>query len=120
MAETVAFQVWVDAQLPPALVRWLNEHEAIAARHVADVELLTAADVTIFEAARANLVQVIVTKDEDFLNLLDRFGPPPQVVWVTCGNVRNAELREIVMSAWPRIVELLRAGEPLIELGRRA
>ncbi len=102
MADRAALEVWVDAQLPPVLARWLGESDEITFRHVADVEMLTSSDVAIFEAARNNGVQVIVTKDEDFLNLLDRFGPPPQVVWVTCGNVRNAELRSIVMSAWQR------------------
>lgn len=61
----------------------------------------------------------MVTKDEDFVQLLEHRGPPPQIVWVTCGNVRNETLREIVDAAWPRVAELIAAGEPLIEIGRR-
>ena len=62
---------------------------------------------------------VVVTKDADFVELLDRRGPPPQVVWVTTGNVTNAALRTLVAAAWERAVELLRAGEQLVELGDR-
>lgn len=77
-------------------------------------------DSVIFEAARSGKTAVVVTKDEDFVQLLDRRGPPPQIVWVTCGNVSNATLREIVDAAWPSVTELLDAGEPLIEIGRRS
>lgn len=74
----------------------------------------------IFEAARSGGAAVVVTKDEDFVQLLERRGPPPQIVWVTCGNVRNVELREIVGAAWPRVAALLAASEPLVEIGRRS
>lgn len=48
---------------------------------------------------------------------LERHAPPPQVVWVTCGNVRNAALRAVVMPVWPQIAALLAAGESLVEVG---
>ncbi len=112
--------VWVDAQLPPALARWLRQSYEIDAWHVGDVELLAADDTAIFAAARARRAAVVVTKDEDFVRLVERHGPPPQAVWVTCGNVRNAELRAVVLGAWPRVAELLAGGEPLVEIGRRA
>jgi len=87
--------------------------------HVQDVGLLEADDAVIFEAARVGGAAVVVTKDEDFVQLVERHGPPPQVVWVTCGNVRNAELRRIVLEAWPHVATLLAAGEPLIEVSQR-
>ena len=118
MTESPRLLAWVDAQLPPSLARWLTQHADIDAHHVSEFDLLTAGDPVIFDAARANHVEVIVTKDEDFVMLLDRLGPPPQVVWVTCGNIRNAELRSLVLSTWPRVAELLRAGEPLVEIRR--
>lgn len=59
---------------------------------------------------------VLMTKDSDFLELLERFGPPPQVLWVTCGNTSNARLRQILQSALPTTLELLERGEPLVEI----
>ena len=46
-------------------------------------------------------------------------GASPQSVWVTTDNVTNAGLRALVSAAWARAGELLRAGEPLVELGDR-
>ena len=54
----------IDAQLPPALVRWLHEagHEAT---HVEDIGLREAEDNAIWTYALESGA-VIVTKDEDF------------------------------------------------------
>lgn len=111
-------RVWIDAQLPPALAVWLRETFGLDAHAVRDVGLRDAADEEIFQAARsANAV--VVTKDADFVTLVERFGPPPRVVWVTCGNTTNARLREILGQAWPDAQALLEKGEPLVEISDR-
>jgi predicted nuclease of predicted toxin-antitoxin system len=51
---------------------------------------------------------------------LARLGPPPPIIWLTCGNTSTAFLRQILRDAWPRIEALLAAGEPLVEIGGRA
>jgi predicted nuclease of predicted toxin-antitoxin system len=60
-----------------------------------------------------------MTKDLDFVLLLERHGPPPQVVWITVGNLSKAGLRQMLASYWPRAAELLMRGEALVEIGRR-
>jgi predicted nuclease of predicted toxin-antitoxin system len=80
--------------------------------------MLQAADPVIFQAARTAGV-VVMTKDENFIKLLDRLGPPPQVVWVTCGNIANQELRRLILPAWPAVAELLARGESLVEISQR-
>jgi predicted nuclease of predicted toxin-antitoxin system len=83
---------------------------------VRDLGLRDAEDALIFARAR-EAHAVVITKDRDFLDLLERHGPPPQVIWLTCGNTSNAYLRELLLGLWPRITELLEAGEPLVEVG---
>jgi predicted nuclease of predicted toxin-antitoxin system len=111
--------VWVDAQLPPALARWLVNDFGLNAAHVQDLGLLHARDSEIFERARA-AGAVVVTKDLDFVLMLERFGPPPRVVWITAGNLTKGGLQGLVRHHWERVMELLARGEPLIEIsGRR-
>ena len=111
--------VWTDAHLSPALAPWLRATFGVDAAPLRALGLRDAEDPTIFTAARA-AGAVLMTKDSDFVELLARHGPPPQVVWLTCGNTTNAALREILATAWPRVAELLTAGEPLVEIGGRA
>ena len=111
--------VWIDAQLPPSLARWLREEHGTDATHVQDLGLETASDRQIFEAA-ARPGLVVMTKDSDFAVLLRQLGPPPQVVWVRSGNATNSELRRVVLGAWAEASALLGAGEPLVEIRPRS
>jgi predicted nuclease of predicted toxin-antitoxin system len=107
--------IWVDAQLPPVLARWLRDLGENRSAHVADLGLLSAQDPEIFEKAR-QAAAVVVTKDSDFVQIQERRGPPPRLIWITCGNRSNRDLKDLIVRSWPRVKELLAAGEPLIEI----
>lgn len=111
--------VWIDAQLAPALAVWFRDSVGVTALAVRDLQLRDAEDAVIFHAAR-EAGAVVLTKDADFVTLLARHGPPPQIVWLTCGNTSNRALRELLTTAWPRVATLLAAGEPLVEISARA
>jgi predicted nuclease of predicted toxin-antitoxin system len=72
-------RVWVDAQLSPALARWMVETLGVDATALRDLGLRDANDATIFRAARDGSA-VVLTKDADFVSLVERHGPPPQIV----------------------------------------
>ena len=114
-----ALVLWLDAQLSPAMARWLASDFGVQAHPVCELGLRDADDPLIFDAART-AGAVVMTKDADFVQLLERFGPPPQVIWLTCGNTSNERLRALLHGAWPRVVELLRAGESLVEISEPA
>ena len=107
--------IWVDAHLSPGIATWITstfEVEAIALR---DLGLRDAEDPEIFEAAKAQEA-ILITKDSDFVDLVERLGSPPQIIWLTCGNTSNARLREILSETLPRALELLVDGETLVEI----
>ena len=86
-------KVWVDAQLSPSLAEWLEATFNVEASAVRDLGPRDAEDETIFYRARAEAA-VVPTKDIDFVLLLERLGPPPQVIWLTCGNTSNRSRSE--------------------------
>ena len=107
--------LWIDAQLSPALARWVSEIFGVAAHAVRDLEFREVKDLAIFQAAR-EAGAVIMSKDSDFVLLLERFGPPPQILWVTCGNTSNARLRDVLLKSFPEARVRLEQGEPLVEI----
>jgi predicted nuclease of predicted toxin-antitoxin system len=107
--------LWIDAQLSPALAHWIETTYGVAAIAIRDLGLRGATDIEIFQAARA-AEAVVMTKDSDFVELLDRLGPPPQVLWITCGNTSNARLRIILSTAFAVAQSLIDQGEPLVEI----
>lgn len=78
--------------------------------------LRDAGDEEIYRAAKKAEV-IVMTKDSDFLNLLDRLGPPPNVIWVTCGNTSNRRMRYILKRTLHSAVNMLEGEEEIVEIG---
>jgi len=108
-------KIWVDAQMSPAIAVWISSNYPVSAVAIRDLGLRDAEDKEIFEAGRQENA-VIMTKDSDFVQLLDRLGPPPQVIWVTSGNTSNARLKVVLSNTLARALDLLNSGEELVEI----
>jgi predicted nuclease of predicted toxin-antitoxin system len=107
--------LWVDAQLSPALAPWITDEFGIEAYSVNYLGLRDAEDPQIFRAAR-EAGAVVLTKDNDFVLLLQQHGPPPQVLWVTLGNTSNTRMKQVLRELLHPALELLGRGEPLVEI----
>lgn len=108
--------IWVDAQLSPRIAHWLTKHFSLTAKPLREIGLRDAEDYEIFTKARAENA-VILTKDNDFLRLLEQHGSPPKVIWLTCGNTSDTALRKILEQHFATALELLNGGENLVEIG---
>ncbi len=108
-------KIWIDAQLSPSIAGWMQARLGIAAVAVRDLGLRDAKDIEIFRAARQAGV-VVLSKDADFPHLLSQHGPPPKVVWLTCGNTSNARLQEILARSLADALALLNGGEDLVQI----
>ncbi|MBE9235101.1 MAG: DUF5615 family PIN-like protein [Sphaerospermopsis kisseleviana] len=107
--------IWVDAHLSPAIATWISQTFSITALALRDVGLRDAEDEEIFAAAKDKGV-IFMTKDSDFVDLVERLGTPPQIIWLTCGNTSNARLREILSVNLLTALEILSLGEALVEI----
>ncbi|MEX2603216.1 MAG: DUF5615 family PIN-like protein [Gracilimonas sp.] len=109
-------KIWIDAQLSPAIAAWINRtFDDIDAESVRALGLRDATDRDIFEAARKADV-VVMSKDDDFIQLIDQRGTPPKLIWITCGNTSNARMREILSTALLKVKKLLESGENVVEI----
>lgn len=107
--------IWVDAHLSPAIATWITNTFKVTAIALRDRGLRDAEDPEIFEAAKAQGI-IFMTKDSDFVDLVERLEAPPQIIWLTCGNTSNDRLREILSSTLVEAIELLDSGEKLVEI----
>lgn len=110
--------IWLDAHLSPAVARWIESRFAVTATALRDLDLRDSTDREVFLAAR-QVTAIVMTKDEDFVRLLEELGAPPQVIWLTCGNTSNAKLKELLTESAGKMFQLLAAGEPLVEISGR-
>ena len=105
----------MDAQVSPTLAPWIVVNFGVECQSVREVGLRDAEDSDIFQAAR-NADVVVMSKDSDFPDLVERLGPPPQVLWLTCGNTSNRYLKDIFQKCLQTAIDLLNQGEPIVEI----
>lgn len=111
-------KIWLDAQLPPTLAQWIRENFDLEAYALRELQLRDAKDLEIFIAARAENA-IIMTKDSDFVDLVCRLGSPPQILWLTCGNVTNRNLRKLLTATLSNALKQLNRGEIIVEINNK-
>lgn len=80
-----------------------------------DLDMKTAKDERIFLRAKEE-VDAIITKDEDFVRLVTKFGPPQSIIWVTVGNTGNQNMKRILTDQLPRAMQMVASGDAVVEI----
>lgn len=101
------FEFWIDINLPPKAVGWLKENYNCNGHHFSELNYLTTGDNTIFSDAKKQGNVIIITKDEDFVNLVLAKKPPPKIIWLTTGNITNKELKIILITRLKEAIAIL-------------
>ncbi len=104
----------IDAQLPPALARWLTDL-GYQSEHVVDFGGDGTTDRQVWARALETNA-VIVSKDEDFSMLTMQSLKGPQVVWIRTGNTSRKALLGWFEGLLPSILLAIERGEKVIEI----
>lgn len=84
------------------------------ADHVYDIGMQAASDHSIWKKA-TETGAVIITKDEDFIQI-GRSAAGPQIVWLRLGNVNRNALLDKISKVMPQIIEAIDSGDRVIEI----
>ena len=107
--------IWLDAHLSPDIARWISAEFSVTAVAVRELGLRDAKDKDVFFAARrANAI--VLTKDADFVRLVEQSGPPLQIILLACGNTSNSQLRQILKGTLDQAMVWIKRGEPVVEI----
>jgi len=85
-----------DQNLSPKLTGFFAETFA-GSKHLRDLSLDVANDLVVWEFAKKE-GYTIVTKDNDFNDLVAFFGFPPKVIWIRRGNCSTTDIKELLNS----------------------
>jgi predicted nuclease of predicted toxin-antitoxin system len=69
--------IWIDAQLSPTMANWISENCGVQAMAVRELGLRDVEDRQIFGASK-QAGATVMTKDRDFVLLLDELGGHPK------------------------------------------
>ncbi len=104
----------VDAQLPPALARWITGQGHQAA-HLFDLGFHSAEDLVVWQRAQDEHA-ILITKDEDSVDRWLLNDKPVPLLWIRKGNCSNRALLAWLQPLWPDAVQRFEQGERLVEL----
>ena len=86
-------ELWLDMQLSPDLAKWIITEFSIKAISSYDLFLNNEKDERIFLKAKEKGNVVLLSKDSDFIEIMERLQPPPEFVWLTMGNCSNKQMK---------------------------
>jgi len=108
-------KIWVDAHISPGIAAWINENFEHEAKSLSGLGLRHADDLEIFDRAKTEDA-VLITKDSDFIDILELKGSPPKVLLLRCGNTSNQKLREVFGAHLIEAIQRFEEGESLVEI----
>ena len=106
----------VDAQLPPALAKWIAE-KGYSASAVRDQGIRNSDDGSIVNFSTES-DWVVVTKDDDIVERAIGRKDGARVVWLRIGNSTNRALFAWLEPLWSEVVRQLEQGQRVIEVRR--
>ncbi len=109
--------IWLDAQLSPRLTRWIGENCGVERLLICDLGLRDAENPEIFQKAR-DAGTIVLTKDEDFVHLVEQNNPLPQVIWIASGNMPNECFKLLLLKTLHDAISLFESGEAVVEIKR--
>ncbi len=108
-------KIWIDSHISPGVAAWINENFDYEAFSLSGLGLRESDDLEIFSRAKTEGV-VFVTKDSDFVDLVEVHGSPPKVILLRCGNTTNRRLREIFAAHLNEALARFDEGEIIVEI----
>jgi predicted nuclease of predicted toxin-antitoxin system len=110
-------ELWLDMQLSPALAKWIVSEFQINAISSYELFINNEKDEVIFLNAKNKGNVILLSKDSDFTDLLDRLLPPPKLIWLRMGNCPNSQMKIILKNTLLQAIEeLLQTSTILIEI----
>jgi predicted nuclease of predicted toxin-antitoxin system len=91
----------IDANLPHMISFWKGEQYTYVSK--LDPSMT---DTKVWSLAKSNQM-TIVNKDSDFVDRIMNSEPPPKVIHIKLGNIRNQDFHSYMKSNWTTIVELI-------------
>lgn len=107
--------IWLDNHLSTALATWITDTFGKSCVPARELGLAHASDLEIFNRAR-EAGALLISKDSDFAELVLRLGPPPSLIWLTCGNTSDRALRVLLATRLHTALAMVEAGEAVVEI----
>lgn len=90
-------EFWLDCHLSPVIAKWLNEETGYIFKSAYIQKLHGLTDIEIYELAKKSSNVILISKDSDIPDLINRYGSPPKLINLKIGNTHNRILFKFLL-----------------------
>ncbi|MBM9576108.1 DUF5615 family PIN-like protein [Leptospira sp. 201903070] len=97
----------VGCDLTPKLSGWIQQEFQINSFCLRERSLISKTAQEIFFSTRNQTEIIIMTKGGDFIDLLNRYCPPPKIIWIRSGNTSNQSIQVLPKKSRQKVLTIL-------------
>lgn len=98
MQPDLDWEFWLDCNLSPIIAKWLKEETGYNFKSAYILGHYGLADIEIYERAKTIPKVILISKDSDIPDLINRYGSPPKLINLRMGNATNRVIYHIISS----------------------
>ena len=117
MQRKLDLEFWLDCHLSPIIAKQLKEETGYIFKSAYILELHGLTDLEIYELAKKNSNVILISKDSDIPDLINKYGAPPKLINLKTGNTQNRILYKFLLdNLEAALAKLIDEGIHIIDL----
>jgi len=105
------WEIWLDTNISPAIAKWMSDFTGYTVKSSYSLSFQKTDDLTIYNKAKSKGLVIIISKDSDFSEIINRLGSPPKLINLKIGNCSNKVLWNTLKPSIKHIIHLLISDE---------
>lgn len=101
------WEIWLDVQLSPIIAKWMAEYTGLNVKSSFVLGYKNLTDYAIYQQARAYGNVILISKDADFTDIINRLGSPPKLISLKVGNCDNRTLWHFLQKHIVKAIQML-------------
>ncbi|HSI76682.1 MAG TPA: DUF5615 family PIN-like protein [Lunatimonas sp.] len=103
------WEIWLDTNISPAIAKWMAEFTGYTVKSAYILSFNNISDRTIYKKAKEKGKVILVSKDSDFPEIINRLGSPPKLINIKIGICSNKVLWNTLKPSINNIILLLQS-----------
>jgi predicted nuclease of predicted toxin-antitoxin system len=83
------WEIWIDCNISSIIAKWMKDELGLNAKSAYLLQLHGLDDMEIYQKAKEAGQVILISKDSDLPELVNRYGHPPKLINVKIGNCDN-------------------------------
>ncbi len=102
-----SWEIWLDVQLSPIIAKWMAEYTGFIVKSSFSLGYQSLTDIAIYQQAKDYGNIILMSKDADFAEIVNRLGSPPKLICLKIGNFDNRTLWQFLQNHINTAVQML-------------